>query len=229
MVDAADIERSCVGVSGFGFSQEAIDAKLRHAPQWVLDNVRAARAAAGSDGAIASKSPLVPAATSQRTSQRWAGWVAGIACCGVSNPAPLLKRDERRPEQFIDDCLRKLFKQGNSGSTATELRWGHEGPVLATSENRDVLFTIEPHFFGLEFQARLADNEENRRILREIGGRAGRLLPRVPVQGWPHDGAGRPDGASRHRCRSASRPLDWPQGRQGVLPSRLGCCCKRTP
>jgi hypothetical protein len=168
MVDAADIERSYVGVSGFGFSQEAIDAKLRHAPQWVLDNVRAARAAAASNGDIASKAPSTPP-VAVATSQRWAGWVAGIACCGVSNPAPLLKRDERRPEQFTDECLRKLFRQGNAGSTATELRWGHEGPVLATSENRDVLFTIEPHYFGLEFSARLADTAQNRRILAEIG------------------------------------------------------------
>jgi len=171
MVNAADIERSFVGPHGHGCTQADIDAKLRNAPPWVLAKVRQARAAATVDvDAGIDTTPTMPTAMpAAAASQRWAGWVAGIACCGVSNPAPLRKGDAARPEQFTDDCLRKLFRQGNAGSRATQLRWGHDGPVLTTSQHRNLLFKLERHFFGLTFEARLPDTAQCRSILDAIG------------------------------------------------------------
>jgi len=171
MVNAAGIERTFVGPHGHGYSLADIDVKLRNAPPWVLAKVRQARAAAaiGADADIDTTPTMPTAMPAAAKSQRWSGWVAGIACCGVSNPAPLRKGDAARPETFTDDCLRKLFRQGNAGSRPTQLRWGHDGPPLVTSENRNLLFKLAPHFFGLEFEARLPDTAQCRSILDAIG------------------------------------------------------------
>lgn len=49
---------------------------------------------------------------------------------------------------------------------AIVLRYGHEGPVIASSDGIKVLFRID-HNSGLEFEARLHDSEFARRILGE--------------------------------------------------------------
>ncbi|MEI6637525.1 MAG: hypothetical protein WCO99_13225 [Planctomycetota bacterium] len=49
---------------------------------------------------------------------------------------------------------------------AIVLRYGYEGPVIASTDGIAVLFRID-HHSGLEFEARLHDSELSRRILGE--------------------------------------------------------------
>lgn len=150
------------GISDAAFSSDK-RLKTRHAPQWWLRLAnRGLRAAATEkhDHARPGRAKPSPSAT-----PRWAGWVAGVACAGVSDPAYSPADRLTLREQFTDDALAALVKR-----TAVEvpLRWGHNGPTLCSTRGLDMILRVDP-LLGLLFTARLRDTELNRRALRDIG------------------------------------------------------------
>lgn len=137
--------------------------KTRNAPQWWLrlaDRGLRAAATAKHNHARPGRAKPTPPAT-----PRWAGWISGVACAGVSDPAysPADKLTLR--EQFTDAALAALVKR-----TAVEvpLRWGHNGPTLCSTRGLDMILRVDP-LLGLLFTARLRDTELNRRALRDVG------------------------------------------------------------
>ena len=98
------------------------------------------------------------------------GWVAGVCCPGVSRPAHSTEDGETLPEQFTPRCMESILAQARSGS-AIVLTWNHDGPVIASSRDLDLLFRMD-RITGLEFEARLRDTPLGRKVLAEIDGRS---------------------------------------------------------
>lgn len=143
---------------------EQMRIKLRNAPAWVLQRAGiTSRAAAAPPARPRSRPPATAAARSV------IGWVAGTICPAVSNPAYSSGDGRTLPEQFTDVCMRAMLRQATEQTKPIALRWGHRGPVIATTRNLDVLFTIKSStafLTGLEFEARLRlDDELHRRVL----------------------------------------------------------------
>jgi len=160
---------------------------LARAPQWWRNLAsRGLRQAAAEK--FSSSRPGRATATPPAT-PRWAGWIAGVACCGVSRPAFVTADGRRLPEQFTPDGLAALTKQANRDIPLT---WGHGGPMLCSTRGLDMtLFTRS--LLGLCFQARLPDTAANRRIIGDIGdGIIGVSVAFVGAKGWTveRDGIG---------------------------------------
>ncbi len=149
---------------------EDIALKLRNAPAWV----RAAAKVAGravSPSQPVSKPVSKPAAKpvskpAARVKAPVIGWLAGTCCPGVSRPCHCAKDGEVLPEQFTGRAMEMMLKQARAMKPAIVLRYGHEGPVIASTDGINVLFRID-HHSGLEFEARLHNSELSRRILGE--------------------------------------------------------------
>lgn len=97
---------------------------------------------------------------------RWAGWIAGVACAGVSLPVFSPSDGRQLREQFTDAGLRSLLK----GKRDIPLTWGHGGPTLCRTTGLDLLLSVRP-LLGLCFMARVADTASNRQIMQTIGER----------------------------------------------------------
>jgi hypothetical protein len=136
---------------------------LSRAPQWwrSLAN-RGLRQAAAEK--FSSSRPGRATATPPAT-PRWAGWIAGVACCGVSRPAHATPDGRRLREQFTDVALAALAKQAGRDIPLT---WGHGGRTLCSTRGLDMALFTRP-LLGLCFQARLLDTADNRRALQAIG------------------------------------------------------------
>jgi hypothetical protein len=137
--------------------------KTRHAPEWWLRLAdRGLRdAAAGKESSTRpGRANAAPPAT-----PRWAGWIAGVACCGVSEPARAARDGRTLPEQFTGDALAELARQVGHD---IPLVWGHNGPTLCSTRGLDMVFTARA-LLGLCFCARLPDTALNRRVLQDIG------------------------------------------------------------
>lgn len=138
---------------------------ISRAPAWWRELAQRGRsAAAGSSPAKPTASPAKPTARAQAPV---IGWLAGVCCPGVSKPCYGVVDREMLPEQFTGNAWRSMLEQLRTGSLDVPLRRGHDGPVLATSRNLDLVFTINP-VYGLEFEARLRDTPECRKVLDEI-------------------------------------------------------------
>ena len=142
---------------------ESRRAVLARAPLWVRNLAnRGLRAAAAQKfsqtrpGRAKATPPAKP---------RWAGWIAGIACSGVSSPVDVPGDPKRLREQFTDAGLRALL---NRGGRDIPLTWGHGGRTLCSTRGLDLVLNVRP-LLGLYFQARLRDTAENRQALRDIG------------------------------------------------------------
>ena len=96
------------------------------------------------------------------------GWMAGVCCPGVSKPALGATDGERLPEQFTPRAWNAILEQVRTLSREVPLTLGHDGPVLATTRGLDLVFTMEPTM-GLQFEARLRDTAECRKVLDGIG------------------------------------------------------------
>ncbi len=137
--------------------------KTRNAPQWWLKLAsRGLRSAAAEKNGTARPGKVSPA---PQVTPRWAGWIAGVACCGVSEPTYSATDKRTLPEQFTDDALAALARQV---SRDIPLTWGHDGPTLCSTRGLDMVFRHRA-LLGLTFTARLRDTAENRRILNDIG------------------------------------------------------------
>ena len=137
--------------------------KTRNAPAWWLKLANQGLRAAATekhDQARPGRAKPTPLAT-----PRWAGWITGVACCGVSTPTYSPTDKRTLPEQFTDDALAALARQA---SRDIPLTWGHDGPTLCSTRGLDMVFRHKA-LLGLTFTARLRDTAENRRILKDIG------------------------------------------------------------
>lgn len=134
---------------------------LARAPQWVrnLADQRLREAAADKFTARPGRATATPPA-----SPRWAGWIAGVACCGVSRPV-VMPDGRRQREQFTDAALAALARQT---SRDIPLTWGHGGRTLCSTRGLNLAFFTR-RLMGLCFQARIRDTADNRRVFQEIG------------------------------------------------------------
>jgi hypothetical protein len=157
------IERAAVSATA-----DDIATKLRHAPAWVRSAVaKHGRVVALSEPV--SKHGTTPASKPTARAQAPAiGWLAGTCCPGVSRPCYCTRDRERLPEQFTGDAMAMMLEQARAMKQTIALRYGHDGPVIASTDGVDLLFRMD-RFSGLEFEARLRDNELSRKILGESG------------------------------------------------------------
>lgn len=159
--------------------------KTRNAPAWWLrlsdGRLRAAATDKNQTPRPGRATPTPPA------SPRWAGWIAGVACAGVSEPAHSPADGLLLREQFTGDALAGLVQLRRE----VPLRWGHTGPVLCSTRGLDMLLNVRP-LMGLTFTARLPDTEQNRRVLRDIGEQdvIGVSIAFTGAKGWTVDRAG---------------------------------------
>lgn len=162
--------------------------KTRNAPQWWLELAsRGIRSAAAEKNGTTRPGKVSPA---PQATPRWAGWIAGVACAGVSDPAHSPGDRRRLPEQFTDAALAEIVKQVRRDIPLT---WGHSGPTLCSTRGLDLLLRAKP-LMGLCFEGRLRDNDLSRRVLREIGEQEpiGVSIGFVDARGWTveRDGIG---------------------------------------
>jgi hypothetical protein len=170
------------GGSSWGRTAEQVRLKTRNAPRWWLDR-------AGLHGRAAA-----PAATAKRA-RRVIGWIGGTCCPGVSVPAFSASDRRTLPEQFTPAAWRAMLRQSHGGKRPVRLTWGHGGDTIAASTGLDVLFRLHPTFgelIGLEFEARLYDDEIGRRVLAEGADGLGVSIGYHSVRQWhvERDGIG---------------------------------------
>jgi hypothetical protein len=110
----------------------------------------------------------------------------------VSRPAHSTADGETLPEQFTPRCMESIAAQARGGSAIT-LTWNHDGPVIGSSRDLDLLFRMD-RITGLEFEARLRDTPLGRKVLAEIDGRSlGVSIGFTKSKSWivERDGVGR--------------------------------------
>jgi hypothetical protein len=160
------IERAAISATA-----DDISTKLRNAPAWVRNaHAASSRGRAAAPGPSAAKGTSRPAATPKaRAKAPVIGWLAGTCCPGVSRPCYSSKDSEKIPEQFTPRAWESMLAQVRSiKGDGVPLTLGPDGPVLARSGDLDLTFSID-RFAGLEFEARLRDTPECRKVLEAIG------------------------------------------------------------
>jgi hypothetical protein len=141
---------------------------LARAPAWWRQLAERGGAAASSTG----KTSKPTAKPSARAKPAVIGWIAGVACPGVSRPLAHCRKDgETTPEQFTPEALHRMLAKAYGKGRDVPVTFGHDGPVIATMRSLDVILHVEP-ITGLEFEVRLRDNEIGRKVLAEIDGRS---------------------------------------------------------
>ena len=148
------------GGSSWGATAEQVQRKLRNAPGGVRARVTSRTAAAP---------PARPAVNPPAAQpDEIIGWIAGTCCPGVSVPVPSQADGRSVPEQFTDAAWRSMLRQTRTAGRPVPLTWDHYGPVIGTTRDLAVLFLISRSvggLIGLEFEARLRDDDLGRRIL----------------------------------------------------------------
>lgn len=180
----ARIERAAVSAR-----PEDIQTKLRNAPAWLRARMNPSKPATKP---VPSAKPAAKAKPQARSLPAVIGWVAGVCCPGVSRPAYSTDDGETLPEQFTPRCMESIAEQARTGSGIT-LTWNHDGPVIASSRDLDLLFRMD-RITGLEFEARLRDTALGRKVLAEIDGRSlGVSIGFTKSKSWvvERDGLGR--------------------------------------
>jgi hypothetical protein len=169
---------------------------LARAPLWWRQ-----RAAAGMSSPVAA--PARPSATLParpavaRRSAGW-GWVAGVCAAGLSVRVFGHTDKQTLPEQFTPDCWRHILRQVSERKRPVELRLGHDGPVIATTDDGTLSFRLHALFgMGLVFTARVP-----------VGG-----LPAASARAVTTDGMGVSVGYVM--------PEQWVSERDGIGPVRV--------
>lgn len=142
---------------GDQFSRAKVVAR---APAWwrkLADRNLRAAAADKPPRPVASKAPAPVA-----------GWVYGLAVCGVSEPSYAAADGTTLREQFTPAALADIVRQVNGGKIVVPLTWGHRGETIATNRGLDLLLKVDEFYSALELTARLRDTELNRRVLAEL-------------------------------------------------------------
>lgn len=178
------------GGTHWGTTPEQVALKLRHAPAWVRNR---AQVATGNPVSQPRQTARPPA--TQADARRSSGWIAGVICPGVSNPAYSAKDSRRLPEQFTENAWRSMLRQTLQTEKPIPLTWGHSGPVIATTRDLDVVFHVARNvgsLMGLEFEARLKDDALGRRVLDEAAAGLGVSIAYRAAKQWhvDRDGVG---------------------------------------
>jgi hypothetical protein len=144
------IERAAMSATA-----EDVAAKLRNAPEWVrrgLPGPRARTIPASSKPTARAKAPVI-------------GWLAGVLCPALSRPCLCSVDNEKLPEQMTPNAMRGILDQvRNVKGDGVTLTLEHYGPTLARSGDLDLTFSLDPSV-GLQFEARLRDTPECRKLL----------------------------------------------------------------
>ena len=149
-----------VELSGLQTSRRGI---IDRAPAW-WRSLAQRNAPTSSSSSPPTPPPTKPAATRSR---KYAGWVSGVACVGVSSPAYCARDGRKLCEQFTPEGLAAMVATAYRSKQPVELQWGHGGEVLASTMQLDLTFRVD-HRYGLCFDARLADSPLARQVLREL-------------------------------------------------------------
>lgn len=211
-------------------ASESRAAILARAPAWWREAVL--RDAAASAGASSQAKPAAPAPAKQAKPQTFAGWIAGVCCPGVSEPAWSDSDRRRLPEQFTDRAWDMMYRQWTRGTATVVLTWKHDGVTMATT--RDLSLALRYNaLVGLEFEARLQPGKWADHVLglAERDGlgvsvgyvidkywhveREGRTI-RVVDEARLHHIALIPDEGSLRPCFAGARAF-------GLRGNRLGC------
>lgn len=219
------IERAAVSAR-----PEDVAAKLRNAPAWVTRQ-RSPVVAPARPTPATPRPTAKPAATS-RSKPAAIGWLAGTLCPGVSKPAYAQHDREQLPEQFAPRAWEAMLAQVRSGKSVP-VTWDHHGPVIATTDNFDVLFRMEA-LVGPQFEVRLRDTDLGRKVLAEIDGRSlGVSIGFDKTDSWivERDGVGRMrvvDGCTLHHVAILPRSATLRPAYSGARCYGLrgvGTCC----
>ena len=219
-----------------GINLENVNASRRsilsRAPAWWRQLAERNAATLTDPRGPAAASPPVRASRPVSKPAPVIGWMAGVCCPGVSRPAHSTEDGETLPEQFTPRCMESIAEQARRGSVIA-LTWNHDGPVIGTSGDLDLLFRMD-RITGLEFEARLRDTPLGRKVLAEIDGRSlGVSIGFTKSKSWivDRDGFGRMrvvDECRLHHVavlpRTATlRPIYTGARCYGVKDSGLGC------
>ncbi len=129
---------------------------IARAPEWwrSLAN-KGLRAAAAAKAAPVVRSPATP---------KVAGWIAGCVAPGVSVPAFNHSDKLTLREQFTPACWARVLEQFRKAGSPVTLRWGHDGPTLATTEDLSLMLDVQD-VVGLTFDARLHEDAISKTVL----------------------------------------------------------------
>jgi hypothetical protein len=135
---------------------------LARAPAWVRQLSQAKQPAMAR--------PKASAPVASRSSSG-AGWVWGLAVCGISEPCRSASDSEHLPEMFRTDALERLAQQINSGDGSVRLLWGHGGPEICRNSRLDLVARqVDVHQHpSLSFQARLRESPAVQQAVRLMG------------------------------------------------------------
>lgn len=154
----ADIQRCFLGRTGEDIARTDVDIRLRNAPAWFLDQVRANRRAAS-----------MPQMSTRPQAKRYVGWIAGVLCPGISKPALSPIDRERLPEQFSFDAFASILRQAKNAGSQIDLRWTHDGEPIVRAPV-DMTFRLHKHpLVGIVWEARLPAGYRSEKILDSIG------------------------------------------------------------
>jgi hypothetical protein len=155
-----------------GVALEHINASRRgilsRAPTWWRQLAERSAATLTAPRGPAAAAPPVRASRPVNKPAPVIGWMAGVCCPGVSRPALGHRDGEHLPEQFTPRAWDAILEEVRSCKRDVPLTLGHDGPVLATTRSLDLVFTMD-RTLGLQFEARLRDTPECRKVLAEIG------------------------------------------------------------
>ena len=141
------------GTSLGSISREGV---MDRAPQWWRNLANnGLRSAAAAKATPMVRSPATP---------KVAGWLAGCVAPGVSVPAFNHSDKLTLREQFTDACWAHVLERFRKTSSPITLRWGHEGPTLATTKDLSLLLDIH-NVVGLTFDARLREDALSKTVL----------------------------------------------------------------
>lgn len=149
-----------VGIAGVHASRRGI---IERAPAWWRSLAERNAPPSSSTSPPARPAPPKPKPAATR-SRKYAGWVSGVACVGVSIPAYCAKDRRQLPEQFTAAGLASMVATAYRSKQPVELQWGHDGEILASTIDLDLTFRVD-HRYGLCFDARLADTPLARKVL----------------------------------------------------------------
>jgi len=174
------------GGSTWGRTAEQFKLKTRNAPREWLERAK-----------VNSRATAAPPARPhvRPDPDRMIGWLAGTCCPGVSVPVKSSADGRELPEQFTDNAWRSMLRQTQSRGRPVPLTWDHYGPTITTTAGLDVLFRIASDvggLIGLEFEARLHDDDLGQRVLAAAAGGLGVSIGYTAKRQWhvERDGIG---------------------------------------
>jgi hypothetical protein len=137
-------------------ASESRAAILRRAPEWW----RKLASQPLPSAAPVKTSPVVRSPAMPKT----VGWIAGCVAPGVSVPAFNHSDKLTVREQFTPACWARVLEQFHKAGSPVTLRWGHEGPTLATTDDLSLMLDVH-EIVGLTFDGKLRGDALSKTVL----------------------------------------------------------------